>query len=107
MNSPRDSHDAESTLGGDFMFGDDATHPGGREVIAREDLMIRLGALIQTCEGCENVSVVEVTKLDNPDKDGCNWATAVVLEAPGVAPEVYGLAYAQMIVTARESWNLR
>lgn len=104
MNSPRDSHDPDSTLGGDFMFGEAF---GGREEISREELLIRLSALIQTCEGCENVRVVEVTKLDTPDKDGCNWSSSIVLEAPGVEPVVYALAYAQMIVTARETWNLR
>jgi hypothetical protein len=28
-----------------------------------------------------------------------------VLDPAGVAPEVYALAYASMINTARESWN--
>jgi hypothetical protein len=106
MNSPRGLHDPDTTLGGEFMFGDD-TLAHGRLLLSREQLMLQLTELIRTGEGCEKVSVLEVTKLDEPDKDGCNWASSVVLDAAGVDPVVYGLAYAQAIVTARESWNLQ
>ena len=107
MNAPRDSHDADSTLNGEFMFGDDDTVTHGRLLLTREQLMLQLTELIRTSEGCEHVSVLEVTRLDEPDKDGCNWASSIVLDAAGVDPVVYGMGYAQAIVTARESWNLQ
>ena len=62
---------------------------------------------MQSCEGCENVSVVDVTPLDRPDTAGCNWSYTLVLDAADVSPEVYGLAYAQVIGMARSSWNLQ
>jgi len=47
-----------------------------------------------------------VTRLDRPDEAGCNWSSSLVLAPAGVEPEVYVLAYAQAIATARETWNL-
>ena len=44
--------------------------------------------------------------LDGPDGEGCNWSLTLVLDRADVAAEVYGLAYAQVIATARASWNL-
>ena len=97
----------DSTLNGGFLFGDsDDTNPG-RQALTREHLMAHLTAMIQSCEGCEQVAVIDVTRLDFPDKDGCNWSRSVVLDPAGVAPEVYALAYASVIATAQESWNLK
>ena len=62
---------------------------------------------MQSCEGCENVNVVDVTPLDKPDTAGCNWSFTLVLDAAGVPAEVYGLAYAHVIGMARSSWNLQ
>ena len=99
--------DSESTANGEiFSFGDDGAQ-AERQVLAYDELLARVSALMQSCEGCENVGVMEVTPLDGPDKEGCNWSFTLVLDTAGVAPEVYGLAYAQVIATARGSWNLR
>jgi len=90
------------------IFGDlDIGESVARQTISREDLMQRLTKMIQSCEGCENVRVISVTRLDTPDKDGRNWSHALVLDAPGVPAEVYSLAYASVIGTAHESWNLK
>ncbi len=98
--------DPEDTLGGeDFIFGEEARHEP--QALERAELLARLTALMQSCEGCDNVRVAEVTRLDKPDAGGCNWSTTLVLEPGGVAPEVYALAYAQVIVAAREGWNLQ
>jgi hypothetical protein len=78
-----------------------------RQALPRSDLLARVSALMQSFEGCENVTVVGVTPLDGPDTDGCNWSFTLVLDTAGVAPEVYGLAYAQVIAMARSSWNLK
>jgi hypothetical protein len=75
--------------------------------LSRGELLARVTALMQSCEGCENVGVVGVTPLDRPDTAGCNWSFTLVLDAAGVPPEVYGLAYAQVIAMARSSWNLQ
>jgi len=66
-----------------------------------------VSALVQSCEGCEKVRVVGVTPLEAPDTEGCNWSFTLVLDAKGVAPEVYALAYASVIAMARASWNLQ
>jgi hypothetical protein len=52
------------------------------------------------------VRVIEVTRLERPDETGCNWSSSLVLSTAGVEPEVYVLAYAQAVGTAREAWNL-
>lgn len=78
-----------------------------RQVLPYADLLARVTTLMQSCEGCENVGVIEVTPLDAPDSEGCNWSLTLVLDPADVAAEVYGLAYAQVIATARSSWNLR
>jgi hypothetical protein len=75
--------------------------------LSRGELLARVTALMQSCEGCGNVGVVGVTPLDRPDAAGCNWSYTLELETAGVPAEVYGLAYAQVIAIARSSWNLQ
>ena len=78
-----------------------------REAVPYGELLARVTVLMQSCEGCENVNVVDVTPLDKPDTAGCNWSFTLVLDAAGVPAEVYGLAYAHVIGMARSSWNLQ
>jgi len=89
-----------------FALGDDGAKPG-RQELPRAELLARVSSLMQSCEGCGNVRVTGVMALDRPDEKGCNWGFTLWLDAAGVAPEVYGLAYAQVIAMARESWNLQ
>ena len=97
---------SQATVGDDiFAIDDEATRPG-RQALSRSELLARVSALMQSCEGCENVGVVDVTRLDGPDGGGCNWSFTLVLDTAGVPAEVYGLAYAQVIGMARGSWNL-
>src|SRR5262249_45456567 len=107
MAEPRTSApDPEDTLGGeDFIFAEEAKPE--TQALERADLLARLTALMQSCDGCDHVRVVGVTRLDKPEEHGCNWSTSLVLEPGGVAPEVYALAYAQVIVAARKGWNLQ
>ena len=100
-------NDPDKTTGGDFIFGGDAAVTEGRKLFPAEELMAGLSGLIQTCEGCEKVKVIEVTRLDTPDTAGCNWSTSVVLDPGGTPPEVYVLGYATIIFLARTSWNLK
>jgi len=96
--------DSEATVTDDFFsFGGDQPE---RQVLSRGELLARVSALMQSFEGCESVSVVEVTPLDKPDTAGCNWSFTLVLETAGVPAEVYSLAYAQVIAMARSCWNL-
>lgn len=105
MRHPMD--DSESTVNEDlFSFGDDATQ-AERQALSYSELLARVTALMQSCEGCEQVNVIGVTALDRPDEAGCNWSLALVLDTAGVAAEVYGFAYAQVIGMARSSWNLQ
>jgi len=100
-----DEIDPESTSDGGFAFLDLAG--SARQLVSPEELCARLTALISSCEGCENVRVLEVYRLDRIDrKDGCNWSLAIVLDPAGVEPEVYALAYGSVLHTARASWNL-
>jgi len=97
--------DSEATVTDDFFsFGGDQPE---RQVLSRGELLARVSALMQSFEGCENVNVVRVDPLDRPDTAGCNWSYTLVLDAAGVPPEVYGLAYAHVIGMARSSWNLQ
>jgi len=108
MGAPGDPlSGAENTFSGGFLFCKDEGSATERPALAREELLARLTALMRSCEGCEKVAVLEVTPLDAPDAAGCNWSLAVVLDAAGVAPEVYALAYASVILAARERWNLQ
>ena len=98
--------DSEATNNDDgFSFGEDATQ-AERQALPYAELLARVTALMQSCEGCENVSVLGITPLDGPDTAGCNWSFTLVLDTAGVPAEVYGLAYAQVIAMARSSWNL-
>jgi hypothetical protein len=102
--TPLQGPDPEATAENGVAFSD---LRGGREIVSKEGLCARLTALMRACEGCENVTVTEVWQYDRPDrKDGCNWELAVALDPAGVAPEVYGLAYASILRTARSRWNL-
>jgi len=98
--------DTESTItDGIFSFGMGGAQPE-RQALPGGELLARITALMQSCEGCEKVVVVEVTP-DRPDTSGCNWSFALVLDTAGVPAEVYGLAYAQVIAMARSRWNLQ
>ena len=90
----------------DFLFGDDDGAPSGRQALTQDELLARLSVLMRSCEGCENIAVTGTNRLDAPDSAGCNWSLSLVLDPAGVAPEVYSLAYASVIATARASWNL-
>ena len=99
--------DSEATVNDDASsFGEDSTQPG-RQALPYGELLARVTALMQSCEGCENVAVVGVTPLDGRDNAGCNWSFTLVLNTAGVPVEVYSLAYAQVIGMARSSWNLQ
>ena len=99
--------DSEATINdGIFSLDADTTQPL-RQALPCGALLARVTALMQSCEGCENVKVVGVTPLDRPDEAGCNWSLTLVIDTAGVAAEVYGLAYAQVIGMARGSWNLQ
>ena len=103
MHTPLDPiTDPDATASG-FLFGSDEPP---RQVVSQAQLHEYLSALIRSCEGCENVSVTETTRLDPPDETGCNWSASLVLDPAGVAPEVYALAYASVIAAARAAWNL-
>lgn len=97
------AEDPEATSTGGFVFGEEEAE---RQLLSREELLERLSALVRSCEGCENVAVTGVTRLDKPDEAGCNWSASLVLDPAGVAPEVYVLAYASAVAAARASWNL-
>jgi hypothetical protein len=102
---PDPGPDDEATTPGGFLFGEDEPR---RQDLPERELMERLTAMLRSCEGCENVTVTQVDRLDIVDRrDGCNWSLSIVLDPAGVAPEVYGLAYASVINTARASWNLK
>src|SRR5713101_120197 len=108
MGAPRvPLNDPESTVGGAFLFGEEEPGQAERQALSRADLLARLSALMQSCEGCENVKVIGITRLDAPDSAGSTWSSSVVLDPAGVAPEVYALAYASVIAVARASWNLK
>ena len=98
--------DAEDTVS-DQIFSFEVDGPKAeRQVLAYTELLACLSALMQSCEGCDKVSVVDVTRLDRPDTAGCNWSYTLVLDTGGVPAEVYGFAYGQVIGMARKSWNL-
>lgn len=99
--------DSEAMTSDDiFSLGESGAQPE-RQALSRSELLARVSALMQSCDGCEEVGVIGVTPLDGPDTGGCNWSYTLVLDAAGVPAEVYGLAYAQVIATARSSWNLQ
>lgn len=103
MHAPLDKiDDPEATTSG-FLFGSGGAQ---RQVVSEAQLREYLSALIRGCEGCENVSVTETTRLERPDESGCNWSSSLVLDPAGAAPEVYALAYASIIAVARAGWNL-
>ena len=107
MGAAQDSMDDDDTINR-AIFGDLAgSAEVTRQTLSREELMDRLTKMIQACEGCENVRVVSITRLDFPDKDGRNWSRSIVLDPAGVAPEVYALAYGAVIGTAHETWHLK
>jgi hypothetical protein len=98
-------NDSEATTTDFFSFGVGGVQPE-RQALTRDELLVRVTALMQSCEGCESVGVAGVTLLDRPDTTGCNWSYTLELDTAGVSADVYGLAYAQVIAIARSSWNL-
>ena len=97
---------SEATITDDiFALDEESTRPG-RQALSPAELLARVTALMQSCEGCESVAVVGVTPLDRPDTAGCNWSYTLGLDTADVPAEVYGLAYAHVIGMARSSWNL-
>ena len=111
MNAPERIQDADLTVEGalsdDFFLGGEESVQPERSVLGRVELLARLSALLQSCEGCEPVAVVGIARLDPPDATGCNWSSTLLLDPRGVAPEVYALGYADVILSARACWNLQ
>jgi hypothetical protein len=99
--------DPEATANGGFLFGELGAAKGRRQILAMDEILVRLTALLRAWPGCEDVTVLEVNRLDIVDRrDGCNWGLSVVLDPAGVEPEVYALGYAHAIAIARANWNL-
>src|SRR5258708_35667204 len=95
MGAARDSMDDDDATVNRAIFGDlDGGEAVARQTISREDLMQRLTKMIQTCEGCEQVRVVGVTRLESPEQDGRNRSHSLVLDAAGGPAQVYSLPYA-------------
>ena len=69
--SPLDPHDddPEATFNGDVFFSAGDVR---RQQISYAELLSRLSRLMQSCEGCDNVRVLDVTRLDKPEAGGCN-----------------------------------
>jgi hypothetical protein len=103
MSAALPTPDPEATANGGFVIGDPG---GGRQLLSPEELASRLTSLVRSCEGCENVTVLEVYPIDPDRRDGCNWSLALLLDPAGVAPEVYALAYGSVMGAARVTWNL-
>jgi hypothetical protein len=78
-----------------------------RQALPIDTLLKWLTALFRSYEGCENVTAIRVTRLDVPDADGCNWSSSIVLDTAGVAAEIYGLAYAEVVTQTRKTCNLK
>src|SRR5258708_28702962 len=106
MGIARDSvEDPEATFNGAFLLGEDDPAQAKRQALSYAELLTRVSALMQSCEGCEAVNVVGVTPLDGPDTDGCNWSFTLVLNTAGVVPVVFRLAYTHVIAAARRRFN--
>ncbi|MGQ0650642.1 MAG: hypothetical protein ACT4P4_00010 [Betaproteobacteria bacterium] len=96
--------DPDKTL--QFPAGGAPAGPPRRAPVREAELLKLLTAHFQANEQTRAVRVVRVTRLDPPDSEGCNWSSSVVLDAAGVAPEVYALVYADVVKRARERYNL-
>lgn len=96
----------DETLQG-FSISEDTTQPGGRMPLPAVELMEQLTSQFRMFEGCEKVTVLKVSRLDTPDRDGCNWSSSLVLDTGGAPPEVYAMPYADIITSARSTWNLK
>src|SRR5258708_39420205 len=108
MGAARDSMDDDDATVNRAIFGDlDGGESVARQTISREDLMQRLTKMIQACEGCEQVHVVGVTRLESPDKDGRNWSHSLVLDAAGVAAEGLSRGYAAGVGAPPHTWDRR
>jgi hypothetical protein len=107
MNSAR-PHDPDDTLHDLDLSATtlDGLEPQ-RATLEKDELMRQLTMQLRTYEGCEKLSVIGITRLDEPDTSGCNWSMSIVLHTAGVEPEVYSLAWADIIVAARATWNLK
>src|SRR5258708_12104087 len=85
MGIARDSvEDPEATFNGGFLLGETDPAQAKRQALSYAELLTRVSALMQSCEGCEAVSVIGVTPLDGPDTDGSNWSFTLVLNTAGV-----------------------
>jgi len=82
MHAPLDPIDDPEATTSSFLFGSGGAQ---RQVVSEAQLREYLSALIRGCEGCENVSVTETTRLDRPDESGCNWSSSLVLDPAGAA----------------------
>ena len=80
--------------------------PASRSAVSEQDLLKLLTTHFQANEKTRAVRVVRITRLDAPDSQGCNWSSSLVLDAPGVAPEVYALVYADVVKRARARYTL-
>src|SRR5260370_754588 len=85
METPR-ARDPEATVGDGFLFGEDEAGQAERQVVSRAELLARLSAVIRSCEGCENVAVIEGTRPHAPGTARCHPSSPGVRHPAGGAP---------------------
>jgi hypothetical protein len=74
--------------------------------VGEADLARWLTAQFQTYEGCGEVTVEQVFRLDAPDSEGCNWSRTLVLDPHGVDPVIYVIPYGAIVEKARKAFVL-
>ena len=77
-----------------------------RRIVSPVELRRWLTAEIRKHEGCGEVCVIGVTRLQRAGADGCNWSYHLVVEPAGAPALAYTLACIDAVTRGRALFNL-
>jgi hypothetical protein len=77
-----------------------------REVMTRRALAEWMTEQLRRVEDCEQCTVGEVTLLQQPDTDGCNWSSSLVVRSGEVPTEHFSSHLTNIVAQARTKFNV-
>ena len=78
-----------------------------RVFISNEELGSWLTTELRRNSGCEDVFVIGITKLYQPDEDGCNWSDQLTVRNGGVFSDYFWSDLQKIVQQGRLKFNLK
>ena len=78
-----------------------------RVLVSDEELGNLLTAQLRKQLDCKDVLVIGITKLCQPDEEGCNWSDQLTVRSGGVSDDYFLSNLQKIVQQARLRFNLK